>query len=63
MPGTFLTVFEAIIIFLIKQLNCGKEFKSRIKRLVYNQENNRLITAYATKLSLSSDFASKLIDF
>lgn len=54
-----LTVMEATIIFIIKQLNCGEEFKNRLISLLSKYED--ILTKYNGKHSLSSKTIAKII--
>ena len=53
-----LTVMEATIIFIIKQLTCGNEFKSRLVSLLIKY--NLILTKYNGKHSLSGNTIAKI---
>ena len=53
-----LTVMEAVIIFLIDQLNCGMEFKQRLLSII--NKHSALLTKYNGKHSLSANTVNKI---
>ena len=54
-----LTVMEAVLLYLCKQLNCGKEFKQRILSVLI--KHHSLLAKYNGRHSLSANVANKII--
>lgn len=59
LPGRYLSYFEAILLFLIKQLSCGREFKKELKKLI--KSFSSLLVAYPSRHSLSTDTVAKIL--
>lgn len=59
LPGQYVSYFEAVLLFLIKQLNCGIEFKKKLKALLNHY--TLLLALYPTRHSLSSNTVSKIL--
>lgn len=55
-----LTVMEAVLLYLCKELNCGKGFQQRIVSIL--NKHSELLKKYNGKHSLSANSAKKLID-
>lgn len=53
MPGQYLSVFDAVLLFLVKQLNCGNEFKVVLSKLMKKYNYSGLLKRYKGKHSLS----------
>lgn len=56
-PGIYISVFEAVLLFLIKQSNCGNLLKGELQRLfsVYKD----ILKRYGRKISLFEDTIAK----
>lgn len=52
-PGSYITVFETSLLFMIKQLNCGNELRRELLSLF--NKNLTLLKTYSGKHSLSSN--------
>lgn len=61
LPGKYISVFEALILFLIKQLNCGDEFRQRLNRLFKKHNYSELLCKYVGKHSLSTNILEKIL--
>lgn len=57
-PNHHLTALEATIIFIIKQLNCGEEFKNRLISVL--NKHQQLLSKYNGKHSLSGNTIIKI---
>lgn len=56
----YISVFEAVLFFLIKQLNCGDEFKNKLKKLFMQNNYLQLLSKYKGRHSLSPDVVKKI---
>ena len=61
LPGQYISVFEAIILFLIKQLNCGDEFRENLNKLFKKNNYSELLSTYVGKHSLSINILDKIL--
>lgn len=61
LPGQYISVFEAVILFLIKQLNCGEEFRKKLRTLFKKNNYSKLLSIYVGKHSLSSNTLDKIL--
>ena len=61
LPGQYISVFEAVILFLIKQLNCGEEFRRKLNNLFKKYNYSELLSKYVGKHSLSANTLEKIL--
>ena len=54
-----LTVMESVLLFVIAELNCGQEFKSKLLSML--KRHDAIITKYSGRHSLSASTAAKLV--
>ncbi len=54
-----LTVMESVLVFVIAELNCGQEFKSKLLSML--KRHDAIITKYSGRHSLSASTAAKLV--
>lgn len=59
LSGQYVSMFETILIFLIKQLSCGIEFKRELKKLLISF--NDLLIKYPSRHTLATDTVSKIL--
>lgn len=62
LPNEYVSVFEAVLLFIIKQSNCGKEFKQKLAELFKKYNYASLLTKYVGKHSLSAKTPEILFD-
>lgn len=58
-PGRYVSFLESILIFMIKQLSCGKQFKFKLKTILNSYTS--LLARYPSRHSLASDTVSKIL--
>ncbi len=59
MTGVYLSYFETVLFFLIKQLSCGNEFRKELKKLI--KDFSTLLATYPSRHSLSANTVSKIL--
>lgn len=59
LSGVYLTYFETVLYFLIKQLSCGNEFRRELKKLI--KDFSTLLSSYPSKHSLSATTVTKIL--
>ena len=57
--GQYVSYFEMVLLFMIKQLNCGDEFKHKLRALLGQYAN--LLASYPTGHSLSTNTIGKIV--
>ena len=50
---------EPVLVFVIAELNCGQEFKSKLLSML--KRHDAIITKYSGRHSLSASTAAKLV--